>query len=44
MLLRPAYPLKSFEKDVDVLSQSYRHGYETAMAHMDAIRALFDGQ
>lgn len=44
VLLRPAYPLKSFEKDVDVLSQSYRHGYETAMAHMDAIRALFDGQ
>lgn len=42
VLLRPAYPLNSFEKDVDVLTQSYRHGYETAMAHMGAIRALFD--
>ena len=42
VLLRPAYPLKSFEKDVDVLAQSYRHGYEMAMAHMDVIRALTD--
>ena len=41
MLLRPGYPLNSFEKDVSMLKKNYEHGYQMAVDHMDQIKALF---
>lgn len=41
VLLRPETPLKSLEKDVKVLRQSWQAGYDQAMKHMDEIKALF---
>ena len=41
VVLQPAYPLRSFEKDVNTLKQNYQHGYDTAMAQMPQIKALF---
>ena len=41
VVLRPEYPIKSFEKDVDALLAASRHGYETAQKNMQRIKALF---
>ena len=41
VLLRPETPLKSLEKDVKVLRQSWQAGYDQAMEHLDEIKALF---
>lgn len=41
LILRPEYPLDSMEKDVEVLTQSYQHGYQMAKKRMDEIKALF---
>lgn len=41
VLLRPAAPLSSFEKDVKKLEWGYEMGYTMACAHMDEIRRLF---
>lgn len=42
VILQPDHPLHSFEKDVAVLTDSYHHGYQMAIANLNAIRALFD--
>ena len=41
VLVRPETPLKSLEKDVKVLRQSWQAGYDQATKHMDEIKALF---
>ena len=41
VLLRPDYPLNSFEKDVSMLRRNYEHGYQMAIDHLDQIKALF---
>lgn len=41
VILRPQYPLESFEKDVNKLKSNYDHGYESAIKHLDAIKSLF---
>lgn len=41
VLLRPGYPLNSFEKDVSMLKKNYEHGYQMAVGHIDQIKALF---
>ncbi len=40
VVLRPAYKLKSFESDVGVLEQTYKHGYDLAAENIDNIRNL----
>lgn len=42
IILRPEYPLDSFEKDVNKLEANYNHGYESAIKHLDAIKSLFN--
>lgn len=42
LILRPAYPLESFEKDVNKLKSNYDHGYESAIKNLDAIKSLFN--
>lgn len=42
VILQPEHKLKSFESDIDVLKDSYEHGYQTAINNMDAIKALFE--
>ena len=43
LILRPAAPLDSFEKDVSVLRQTYQQGFDLCAGRMDEIRA-FIGQ
>lgn len=40
VILRPEYPVESFEKDVHVLEQTYNHGYSMAKKRMKEIRTL----
>lgn len=40
VVLRPDYPIESFEKDVRVLEETYRHGYAMAKERMEEIRLL----
>lgn len=41
VIIRPAHPIESFEKDVEVLKQSYHMGYEMTNAKIEKIRALW---
>lgn len=41
VLLRPAYPIHSFESDVEVLHKAYQHGYDMTVSRLDDIRILF---
>ena len=41
VLLRPAHPVDSFERDVSRLEAGYQEGYQMAEARMEEIRALF---
>ena len=40
IVLRPEYELNSFEKDVNVLKETNRMGYELAMKRIDEIATL----
>jgi predicted patatin/cPLA2 family phospholipase len=40
LILRPAAPLDSFEKDVSVLRQTYQQGFDLCAGRMDEIRAF----
>lgn len=42
IILRPEYPLESFEKDVNKLKSSYNHGYESTIKHLNEIKSLFN--
>lgn len=42
IILRPKYPLNSFESDVTQLERNYQHGYQMAKEHMDKIKSLFN--
>ena len=42
IILRPEYPLESFEKDVNKLKSNYEHGYELATKHLTEINSLFN--
>ncbi|MDU4883232.1 MAG: patatin family protein [Clostridium celatum] len=42
IILRPEYPLESFEKDVNKLKSNYEHGYELATKHLTKINSLFN--
>ena len=41
VLLRPDYPLHSFEKNVDQLRANYEHGYRMTIDRLAEIQALF---
>lgn len=41
VILRPDVPLKSLEKNIDVLHSTWQSGYDKAMERMDEIRSLF---
>lgn len=41
VLLRPAHPLNSFEKDVSVLERTWQEGYDMACARIEEIQSLF---
>ena len=41
IILRPEYKLESFEKDVNKLKNSYNHGYNLAIKHLNEIKSLF---
>ncbi len=41
VILRPEEPINSYEKDIQVIRQTYEAGYHAAMAHMEEIKALF---
>lgn len=41
VILRPAHPIESMEKDVEVLKQTYRMGYEMTVSKMEKIKALW---
>lgn len=40
VILRPDYPLSSFESDITILEKTYRHGYEVAVANLERIQTL----
>lgn len=40
VILRPSYPLNSFEKDTNVLANSYRHGYDMTVKQLDRIKNI----
>ncbi len=40
IVIRPEYSLNSFESDIAVIEKSYRHGYDTAVKHIDTIKFL----
>lgn len=42
IIIRPQYALDSFEKDINTLAASCKHGYDLATARIAEIRALFD--
>ncbi len=42
VVLRPKYKLKSFESDVAILEQVYKHGYDVAKEKIEEIRKLID--
>lgn len=42
IILRPEYKLESFEKDVNKLKDSYNHGYNLAIKHLNEIKSLFN--
>lgn len=42
VILQPEVKLNSFEKDVNVLKNSNRMGYDLAQKHMDRIKKLFE--
>lgn len=44
IVLRPEYALNSFEKDVNVLKETNRMGYEMAMKRIDEIATLVRGR
>lgn len=41
IILRPEHPLDSFEKDINKLRDTCKHGYDLAMDNMNDIRKLF---
>jgi len=41
VILRPEYPLKSFEKDINVIERSMKHGFDMAEANLGRIKELF---
>lgn len=41
VIIRPDGPLESFEKDVQVLRNTWQQGYDRAMENMELIRGLF---
>lgn len=41
VIIRPAHPIESMEKDVEVLKQTYRMGYEMTNERIEKIRALW---
>lgn len=41
VIIRPAHPIESMEKDVEVLKQTYRMGYEMTVSKMEKIKALW---
>ncbi len=44
VILRPEHPLKSMEKNTDILTENYQHGYVTALNNMEQIKNLFVSQ
>lgn len=42
VILQPDYALSSSESDVAVLEQTYQHGYDVAVQHIEEIKKLFD--
>lgn len=42
VILRPSYPIESMEKDVEVLKQTYRMGYEMTVSEIEKIKALWE--
>ncbi len=42
VVLRPSRKMKSFESNVQLLEQSYNHGYDTTVKNIDKIRKLFE--
>ncbi len=42
VVLRPSRKIKSFESNVQILEQSYNHGYDTTVRNIDKIRKLFE--
>ncbi len=42
IIIRPEHPLESFEKDVKVLRESWKLGYDQTMKRMEEIRKLFE--
>jgi predicted patatin/cPLA2 family phospholipase len=40
VILRPDYSLNSLEKDTNILSKSYQHGYDMAIHELDKIKSL----
>ncbi|MFA9465185.1 MAG: patatin family protein [Velocimicrobium sp.] len=41
LIIRPEYPINSFEKDVNTLEKTYQHGYDLAKSQIKEIKALF---
>ena len=41
VIIRPAHPIESFEKDIEVIKQTYRMGYEMTSEKIEKIRALW---
>lgn len=42
VVLRPEYPLKSRERDLEQIKKNYKHGYDMMLARLDDIKKLFD--
>ncbi len=40
VVIQPEYSLNSFEKDINVLEQTYQHGYDLVIKNLDSIRRL----
>lgn len=41
IVIRPRKPVESFEKNLDVINENYRMGYEAGLANIDKIKSLF---
>ncbi|MNI96368.1 hypothetical protein D3C77_767240 [compost metagenome] len=41
VIIRPERPLRSFEKDINILKDSCQHGYDLTMTRMPEIQGLF---
>ena len=40
VILRPDHPIDSFEKDIDVLRETYQMGYDMAIERIEEIKKL----